>query len=384
MTAGIGNLSDPMSCKSDLRDSEWLATLARYGLVRPSFVPDARLERLRQLTRTHTRLRDVATKLKGQVHRLLDEGGLRIGGILTDVLAASGRHMLEGLVRGDSVEALLEGVKGKARAKLDRLRAALQEGLDAQTREMLDMQYRLWSHVQGRVLDQEMRVLEAAKRDYRTAWRQLQTLPGCGPLAAAAVLAEIGPEMERFGSARRLASWAGVCPGNRESAGKRGSGRTRKGSRYLRRILCEIVHPERAVRPAQEGPGRAPRRRSCRGGGGPQDPAHHLRDAARRGALRGSGNRLQRLGREAQRPALAACPSRRGSARAGAAAPLRALRAIPARGRRIAGGQARRLAHRARTREGLPAPATAALGPPIIARSRRTAPGSPAVRRRIA
>ena len=240
--------------KSDLRDSEWLATLARYGLVRPSFVPDARLERLRQLTRTHTRMRDVATKLKGQLHRLLDEGGLRIGGILTDVLGASGRHMLEGLVRGDSVEALLEGVKGKARAKLDRLRDALQDGLDAQTRELLDMQYRLWSHVQGQVLEQEMRVLEAAKRDYRTAWRQLQTLPGCGPLAAAAVLAEIGPDMERFGSARRLASWAGVCPGNRESAGKRGSGRTRKGNRYLRRILCEIAHAASRTRNAQFGP----------------------------------------------------------------------------------------------------------------------------------
>ena len=109
--------------ESDLRDSEWLATLARYGLVRPSFIPGTRLERLRQLTRTHTRLRDVVTKLKGQMHRLLDEGGLRMGGILTDVLSASDRRMLE-------------GVKGKARAKLDRLR----DGLDAQMREMLDMQ----------------------------------------------------------------------------------------------------------------------------------------------------------------------------------------------------------------------------------------------------
>ena len=87
---------------------------------------------------------------------------------------------------------------------------------------------------------------------------------GCGPIAAAVVLAEFGPDMERFGSARRLASWAGVCPGNRESTGKRGGGRTRKGNRYLRRILCEIAHRERAVRPAPEGPDRAPGRRSCR------------------------------------------------------------------------------------------------------------------------
>ena len=152
------------------------------------------------------------------------------------------------------------------------------------------MQNKLWSHVQGQVLEQEMRVLEAAKRDYRTAWRQLQTLPGCGPLAAAAVLAEIGPDMERFGSARRLASWAGVCSGNRESAGKRGSGRTRKANRYLRRILCEIAHPERAVRPAQEGPDRVSGHRSSRNGGGTQDPAHHLRDASQRGALRRSGS----------------------------------------------------------------------------------------------
>ena len=98
--------------KDDVTDSVWLATLARYGLARPSFVPDARLEELRQLTRLHTRLRGVATKLKGMLHRLLDESGIRLGGILTDVLGVSGQRLLEGLAEGHDPEAMLLGVKG--------------------------------------------------------------------------------------------------------------------------------------------------------------------------------------------------------------------------------------------------------------------------------
>ena len=121
-----------------------------------------------------------------------------------------------------------------ARAELDRLRAALQDGLDDQTRKLLDLETKLWSLVEGQVLEQEMRVREAAKRDYRTAWRRVQTLSGCGPLAAAAVLAEIGPDMECFGWARRLASWASVCPVNGGSASKQGGGRTRSSDRSIR------------------------------------------------------------------------------------------------------------------------------------------------------
>ncbi len=92
----------------------------------------------------------VTTTLKSQLHHLLEEVGLRNAGIITDVLGASGLHMLEGLVRGDSVETLLDGVKANARAKLNRHRDALQDGLDEQSRELLDMQHKLWSHVQGR------------------------------------------------------------------------------------------------------------------------------------------------------------------------------------------------------------------------------------------
>ena len=136
------------------------------------------------------------------LHRLLDESGVRLGGILTDVLGASGQRLLRGQLR----------------------------------------------ETEGALLELERRIFETAKRDWKEPWRLLQTLPGTGPLEAAALLAEIGDDMERFGQARRLASWAGMCPGRRESAGKRGSGRTRKGNRYLRRIPVRSRTRRRARR----------------------------------------------------------------------------------------------------------------------------------------
>ena len=107
---------------------------------------------------------------------------------------------------------------------------------------------------EGALRELERRIFKTARRDWKEPWRLLQTLPGTGPLAAAALLAEIGDDMERFGKARRLASWAGKCPGRRESADKRGSGRTRKGNRYLRRILCEIAQAAARTKDVQFGP----------------------------------------------------------------------------------------------------------------------------------
>ena len=240
--------------KTDVSDSRWLATLARYGLVSPSFVAPPRLEELRRLTRLHARTRRVASTLRNMLHRMLDEGGLRIGGILTDLFGLSGRNLLDGLVEGRDPEQMVAGVKGTARKKIPALLDALGRGLDDGAKPLVVLLRDLQEKVERSLEEMERRIFDAVRRDYELPWTLLQTLPGTGPLAAAALLAEVGDDMDAFGTARRLASWAGMCPGNHESAGKRKGGKRRKGNVYLRRILCEIAHAAARTRDAQFGP----------------------------------------------------------------------------------------------------------------------------------
>ena len=153
--------------------------------------------------------------------------------------------------------------------------------------------------VERSLADLERRIFDAVKRDYELPWTLLQTLPGAGPLAAAALLAEVGDDMETFGTARRLASWAGMCPGNNESAGKSKGGKRRKGNVYPRRILCEITQSAARTRDVQFGPykrGLAIRRgtgRAVMATAHKIDPAHRVRDAPRRQAVpRSAADRL--------------------------------------------------------------------------------------------
>lgn len=240
--------------KTDVSDSQWLATLARHGLVNPSFVAPPRLEDLRRLTRLYARTRRLASTLRNMLHRMLDEGGLRIGGILTDLFGLSGRNLLDGLVEGRDPEHMVQGVKGKARKKIPALLDALGQGLDDGAKPLVALLRDMLDAVERSLADLERRIFDAVKRDYELPWTLLQTLPGTGPLAAAALLAEVGDEMETFGTARRMASWAGMCPGNNESAGKSKGGKRRKGNVYLRRILCEIAQAAARTRDVQFGP----------------------------------------------------------------------------------------------------------------------------------
>ena len=240
--------------KTDVSDSQWLATLARYGLVNPSFVAPPRLEDLRRLTRLYARTRRVSSTLRNMLHRLLDESGLRIGGILTDLFGLSGRNLLDGLVAGHDPEQMVAGVKGNARKKIPALLDALGCGLDDGAKPLVVLLRDMQEAVERSLAQMERRILETVKQEYELPWTLLQTLPGTGPLAAAALLAEVGDDMDAFDTARRLASWAGMCPGNHESAGKSKGGRRRRGNVYLRRILCEIAHAAARTRDTQFGP----------------------------------------------------------------------------------------------------------------------------------
>lgn len=240
--------------KTDVSDSQWLATLARYGLVSPSFLAPRQLEELRRLTRLHARTRGLASKLRNMLHRLLDESGLRIGGILADLFGLSGRNLLDGLLEGRDPEQMVVGVKGKARKKIPALLDALGQGLDEGAKPLVVLLREMLAAVERSLAELERRIVATVRRDYELPWTLLQTLPGTGPLAAAALLAEVGDDMAVFGTARRLASWAGMCPGNHESAGKSLGGRRRRGNVYLRRILCEVAHAAARTRGVQFGP----------------------------------------------------------------------------------------------------------------------------------
>ena len=240
--------------KTDVSDSQWLATLARYGLVNPSFLAPPPLEDLRRLTRLYARTRRVASTLRNMLHRMLDESGLRIGGILTDLFGLSGRNLLDGLVAGHDPEQMVAGVKGNARKKIPALLDALGKGLDDGAKSLVVLLRDMLDAVERSLADLERHILDAVRRDYELPWTLLQTLPGTGPLAAATLLAEVGDDMDAFGTARRLSSWAGMCPGNHESAGKSKGGKRRKGNVYLRRILCEIAHAAARTRDVQFGP----------------------------------------------------------------------------------------------------------------------------------
>ena len=233
--------------KTDMADSEWLAVLGRFGLVRGSFIPPQDLRELRLVSRYRRKLAGVLGAEKNRLHKVLDDAGITLGAIVADIDGVSARRMIEGLIAGQSPAELAALGLGKLRDKQDDLVLALDGDLSSRHRLVLQQ---LDAHI--RFLEQRLtdidQTLFQAMPPYDWAWRLLQTLPGIDQLAACLILIEIGDDLSHFGSADRFASWAAVCPGNHESAGKRKTGRTRKGNTVLRSILCECANAARRTK----------------------------------------------------------------------------------------------------------------------------------------
>jgi transposase len=179
-----------------------------------------------------------------RLHKILDDGGIKLGAVVSDINGVSAREMVAGLLDGAGIDALLDMARGALKLKRDDLQAAL-DG-DLSPRHMFVLSH-LHTHID--TLQHELAEIDAyilgAMRPYQWAHRLLQTIPGIDQIAGALILIEIGDDMTRFGCADRLASWAALCPGNNESAGKRKSGRTRKGNAIIRYILCECANAAR-------------------------------------------------------------------------------------------------------------------------------------------
>lgn len=230
--------------KTDMCDSEWLAVLARFGLVRKSFIPPKDLRELRLVSRYRRKLAGMLSSETNRLHKVLDDGGIKLGAVVSDIKGVSARAMVAGLIAGQTVDDLLDMARGSLKNKRDDLQASLDGDLSARHRFILS---ELHGHITA--LEQQLAKIDAylvdAMKPYQRAFELLQTLPGIDAISSAMILIEIGDDMSQFGDAEKLASWAALCPGNNESAGKRKSGKTRKGNAIIRYILCECANAAR-------------------------------------------------------------------------------------------------------------------------------------------
>jgi transposase len=228
--------------KTDVKDAEWIADLLRHGLLRASFIPDRPQRELRELTRYRTSLIRERTAEVNRVQKVLEGANIKLAAVAADLTGVSGRAMLAALLDGSTdAAAMAQVAQGKLRAKIPQLEQALVGQFGAHQRFMIAQQL---VHID--TLDEIIARVSAeiAERVHPFGEEivQLDGITGVGQRTAEALVAEIGVDMSRFPSADHLTAWAGLAPGNNESAGKRRSGKTRKGSPWLRAILIEAAH----------------------------------------------------------------------------------------------------------------------------------------------
>ncbi len=226
--------------KTDMADAQWLATLARAGLLRASFIPPVEFRQLRLVARQRQKLVGICSAEKNRLHKVLVDAGIRLNVVVSDIHGASARAMVKALIKGQAIHEVLDQ-KGRLRASRDDLFEALStEQFSAVHRFVAEEIMQHIEQVEQRIARMDQYLLDGL-RAWQPQLNLLQTVPGLDIQGAAMLLVEIGADMAVFGSAERLASWVGICPGNNESAGKRKAGRIRKGNAWVRRLLCEFA-----------------------------------------------------------------------------------------------------------------------------------------------
>lgn len=227
--------------KTDVHDCVWIAQLLEHGLLRGSFVPPVPIRELRDLTRYRKGLIHDRTRVANRLHKTLEDAGVKLASVASDILGVSGRAMLEALAHGTTdPEILAQLARGRLRGKLPALRAAL-AGRFRSHHAFLVAQ--LLAHLE--YIDEAIATLsteiESRLAPFADQLTRLDSIPGINRRTAEVIIAEVGVDMSVFPSAAHLASWAALCPGNNESAGKHKSGKTRKGNRWLRNALIEAA-----------------------------------------------------------------------------------------------------------------------------------------------
>lgn len=228
--------------KTDIRDAHWIATLLRAGLLRGSFIPEKPFRELRHLTRYRKSIVHDITAQKNRIDKFLQSSGFRFAAFLSDTFGASGRNIINYLIEHGSMsrEGLDKCLKAKTRNRIDEILVALNGTLSRHQRDFL------------RIMLDHLRELEAHKRlvedaivaeveQHTEAVSLLSSIPGIDVISATAIIAEIGTDMSAFPDSQHISSWAGLSPGNNESAGKRKSTHINKGNPYLKSMLCEVA-----------------------------------------------------------------------------------------------------------------------------------------------
>lgn len=228
--------------KTDVRDSEWIGELLQHGLLRASFVPPAPVRELRDLTRYRSTLIRERARTTNRLQKVLEDANIKLGNVVSDIKGVSATAMLRALVAGQTNPETLAGLaKGRLREKSEQLEKALTGRLKPHHKFLIAEHLKQIDYLDEAVERLSVEIGERL-RPFDDAIERLDGVPGISRRTAEVLLAEIGWDMSRFPTAKHLASWAGMCPGNNESAGKRRSGKTRKGSPWLRHALVEAAH----------------------------------------------------------------------------------------------------------------------------------------------
>ena len=228
--------------KTDVKDCEWIAELLQHGLLRSSFVPPPPQRALRELTRQRRQLIQTKASVANRIQKVLEDANIKLASVATDILGVSGREMLRALIAGQSdANALAEFARRRLRAKIPQLQQALRGRVTKHHRFLLKLLLEQVEQIETWIGQLTSRIVEVLPAPFVEAVQRLVTIPGIEERAAESILAEIGTNMEQFASAGHLASWAGMCSGNRQSGGKRQSGRTNKGNRWLRGVLVQAA-----------------------------------------------------------------------------------------------------------------------------------------------
>jgi len=230
--------------KTDPKDAWWLAHLLRHGMVTPSFIPGKKQRQLRDLTRRRKKMLSAASSEKNRISKILEDANVKLGSVLSDLFGVSGQSMLQALLEGKAgPEEVAALAKGTAQKKVPQLIAALEEHqMEDHHRRMINYSVAHLCFLEDQIaeLDQDIRK-QIREANWEPAWELLQTIPGVQETTGAVLLAEVGPDMEQFGSEKKVSSWAGLAPGNNISAGKSQGSATRPGNHWLKGALTETA-----------------------------------------------------------------------------------------------------------------------------------------------
>jgi transposase len=227
--------------KSDVNDATWIADLLAHGLIRASFVPPGAIQELRDLTRTRRQLVREIGQHNQRIQKTLEDANVKLGSVVSDVLGESGRRILKAIIAGETdAERLAALGSERLHCTREQLADALYGRITNHHRFLLGQHLATIEHLERTVREFEAQI-GAALESFRTQIERLMTIPGVSETAARVIVAEIGTDMERFPTAQHLVSWAGLCPGLNESAGKRLSTRLRKGAPWLKPVLVQCA-----------------------------------------------------------------------------------------------------------------------------------------------